>query len=83
MICVAKTQDFLHDSLRSILRIVVREEPGTYEAGPTLSRVLLAPSIKARTTNLKVSAGLANIGDLVGMLQNTQLASKFAVISGH
>jgi hypothetical protein len=51
--------------------------------GPVLTAIRASPPIETRPTNLEISAGLAHITGLIGVINNTQFAPDFLLISGN
>jgi hypothetical protein len=79
----AQVQDLFHDFRRRLVRVVVRHTPATAQALVAELKVSGPPQIERRPRYSVVSAGLPDVPDLLGVLDEAPLPLDFSLFGGH
>jgi len=83
MILAPEVKDFLFDFSGHFVWMIMWDRTGDEQASLTLVCIGFASSIKARSPNPEIPTCLADITDLVGMLQNPKFALNLSLIAVH
>jgi len=79
----AQVQDLLHHLIGRLVRVVVGAASAASEPFLTEFAIPIPPQVEGRSCNPEVSAGLIDVPDALGVLEDSLLSMDLSLIVGH